>query len=69
MEPDFQKGYSEISGSPFVITDHDRIRMMLYRLYMSVILFVESYRYDEQYAAMVKRHVIKGIRQLLGQLG
>ena len=69
QEPDFQKGYSEISGSPFVITDHDRIRMMLYRLYMSVILFVESYRYDEQYAAMVKRHVIKGIRQLLGQLG
>ena len=52
-----------------MITDHDRIRMMLYRLYMSVILFVESYRYDEQYAAMVKRHVIKGIRQLLGQLG
>ena len=68
QEFDFQKGYSEISGTPFLITDDDRIRMNLYRLYMSVILFVESYRYDEQYAAMVKNHVIKGIHQLLGRL-
>ena len=68
QEFDFQKGYSEISGTPFLITDDDRIRMNLYRLYMSVILFVESYRYDEQYAAMVKNHVIKGIHQLLEQL-
>lgn len=68
QEPDFQKGYSEISERPFLITDGDRIRMNLYRLYMSVILFVESYRYEEEYAAMVKSHVIKGIYRLLEQL-
>lgn len=68
QEFDYQKGYSEISGTPFQITDDDRIRMNLYRLYMSVILFAESYRYDEQYAATVKNHVIKGIHQLLEQL-
>lgn len=67
-ESDFQKGYSEISGTPFLITDDDKIRMNLYRLYMSVILFVESYRYDEQYAAAVKNHVIKDIHRLLKQL-
>lgn len=68
QELDFQRGYSEMSREPFVITDDDRIRMNLYRLYMSVILFVESYRYEEQYAAMVKGHVIKGIHHLLEQL-
>lgn len=68
QEFEFQKGYSEISGVPFLVTDNDRIRMNLYRLYMSVILFVESYRYEEQYAAMVKKHLIKGIHQLIGQL-
>lgn len=68
QEFDFQQGYSEISETPFLITDDDRVRMNLYRLYMFVILFVESYRYDEQYAAMVKNHVIKGIYQLLEQL-
>lgn len=68
QESDFQKGYSEISGTPFLITDDDRIRMNLYRLYMSVILYVESYRYDEQYAATVKNDVIKDIHRLLEQL-
>ena len=57
-----------VHGCIILITDNDRIRMKLYRLYMSVILFVESYRYDEQYAAMVKNHGIKGIDQLPEQL-
>ncbi len=65
-EPDFQRGYSEISQAPFEITEADRIRMNLYRLYMSVILFVESYRYEEAYAAGIKGHMTKRIHQLLG---
>lgn len=67
-EPDFRKGYSEISNIPFKITDNDRIRMNLYRLYMAVILFVESYRYDEDYAEMIKGHLNKNIAHLLEEL-
>lgn len=67
-EPDFRMGYSEISNVPFKITDNDRIRMNLYRLYMAVILFVESYRYDEDYAEMIKGHLNKNIAHLLEEL-
>ena len=67
-EPDFRKGYSEISNIPFKITDNDRIRMNLYRLYMATILFVESYRYDEDYAEMIKGHLNKNIAHLLEEL-
>ena len=67
-EPDFRKGYSEISIVPLKITDNDRIRMNLYRLYMAVILFVESYRYDEDYAEMIKGHLNKNIAYLLEEL-
>lgn len=67
-EPDFRKGYSEISIVPLKITDNDRIRMNLYRLYMAVILFVESYRYDEDYAEMIKGHLNKNIAHLLEEL-
>lgn len=67
-EPDFRKGYSEISNVPLKITDNDRIRMNLYRLYMAVILFVESYRYDEDYAEMIKGHLNKNIAHLLEEL-
>ncbi len=67
-EPDFRKGYSEISNVPFKITDNDRIRMNLYRLYMAVIIFVESYRYDEDYAEMIKGHLNKNIAHLLEEL-
>ena len=65
-EPDFRRGYSEISHVPLEITEEDRIRMNLYRLYMSVILFVESYRYEEGYAVSIKGQMAKEIRRLLG---
>lgn len=67
-EKDFQRGYSEISGIPFTITKGDRIRMNLYRLYMAVILYVESYRYDEEYEAKVKGFFEGYIRKLLDAL-
>lgn len=67
-EPDFQKGYEEISRVPFTITDDDRVRMDLYRLYMAVILFVESYRFSEQYESKAKMRMSERIRQLLEQI-
>ncbi len=67
-EPDFRKGYSEISNAPFVITEGHRIRMDLYRLYMAVILHVESYRFPREYEIKVKMQMTERIRQLLETL-
>lgn len=57
QELDFQKGYMEVSGKPFVITEEDCVRMELYGLYLDVILFVESYRYDEKYGQAVRKNM------------
>jgi len=46
-EKEFQKGYSEVTGRPFKVTKNDCIRMKLYQLYLDLILYVESYRYDK----------------------
>lgn len=67
-EKEFQRGYAEVSGKPFEITENDRIRMNLYRLYMTVILFVEAYRYDEEYEAKMKAGCGNYIRRLLEEL-
>ena len=40
-------------------------RMNLYRLYMTIIMCVETYRYNRLYASAVKMHCMKRIRKLL----
>ncbi|MCI9338131.1 MAG: aminoglycoside phosphotransferase family protein [Lachnospiraceae bacterium] len=66
-EPDFRRGYSQVSQVPFEVTEDMRIRMDLYRLYMAVILFVESYRFGETYESKVKTQMAERIGRLLKQ--
>jgi aminoglycoside phosphotransferase (APT) family kinase protein len=68
-EPDFCMGYQDISGKALTVSDADRIRMDLYRLYMAIILFVETYRYGKAYGWVVQRYSIGQIKRLLKILG
>lgn len=67
-EKDFQCGYNEVSGKPFIVCDNDRIRMNLYRLYMAVIMMVETYRYNKAYAMVVKGYFKSQINKILKTL-
>jgi len=44
----FQKGYSAVSGKPFILTKEDQIRFCMYNVYMGLLLGVEIYRYEEE---------------------
>ena len=68
QEPDFIAGYEEISGRPLSITPQDQIRMDLYRLYMSVIMYVETYRYGNPTAAIMKAIYTPNMRKILKRL-
>ena len=47
-ESEFFEGYSQGADRP-VITEHDRVRMKLYRIYMDLNLVIETYRFEEAY--------------------
>lgn len=63
-EPEFRAGYEKISGGKLSVTENDRIRMNLYRLYMAVILFTEAYRFDKAYAKAVQEWALERIREI-----
>lgn len=48
-----------------VLTSSAQSRINLYCLYMTTIIYVETYRYDRLYAAAVKMHCMKRIRKFL----
>ena len=50
------------------MTDKDRMRMGLYRLYLDVIVYVEAYRYEEGWRNGVQRSMGKKIREGLEQI-
>ncbi|MFV0519484.1 MAG: phosphotransferase family protein [Lachnospirales bacterium] len=43
----FKDGYSKFNGSFFEMNKSERIRFMLYNVYMGLLMGVEIYRYDE----------------------
>ena len=63
-EPDFLKGY----GTAVADDEGFRIRTNLYRLYLSVIMYVETYRYEEDYARYMKEQLRGRIEKLLAEL-
>lgn len=67
-EPDFISGYESITGEKLTIGESERKRMDLYRLYMSIIMHVETYRYGKLYAALVKLYTNSQIKKLLRRL-
>ena len=68
-EPEFCEGYNEAAGHEIWIGEPERIRMDLYRLYMFVILFVETYRYEEEVAEGRRTNCRKVMKDLLRKLG
>jgi len=67
-EPEFIAGYEEASGRILTFTENDRVRMDLYRLYMAVIMCVETYRFDKAYALAVRTYCKRRIKKLLKHL-
>lgn len=46
--PIFIENYSKGLGEEFVYTKNDRIRLCMYKIYLSLLMGVEVYRYEEQ---------------------
>ena len=68
QEPDFQRGYVSVSGEPFIVTPDDRRRMNLYRFYMTLLLYIESYRYGEEAAVKIRAHIGRQVEKMLEQI-
>ena len=67
-EEEFKLGYSEVSGCEFNVTEKDKMRMRLYRLYLDLIVYVESYRYGDNYGRRVREIMINNIEIALDSL-
>ena len=65
QEPDFQRGYAAVSGEPFAVSPDDRKRMRLYRFYMTLLLYIESYRYGPEAAESIRRTVGEALAGML----
>lgn len=68
QEPEFIAGYESVTGKALVITPDDRIRMNLYRLYMAIIISVETYRYNFAYGKVVQLFSRRQINTILRKL-
>ena len=66
-EPEFQRGYRSVKPD-FQISENDNQRMDLYRLYMDLILAIETYRFPEDYAVPTRLHYLKEIKKLLAKI-
>ena len=64
-EEDLKRGYSEGTGCEFIVTEKDKLRMRLYRLYLTLIIYVESYRYAEGYGRRVREIMGEKIEEAL----
>lgn len=47
QSPTFMDNYSLISGKPFTFTRNDQIRLYMYAVYVTLLMGVEVYRYNE----------------------
>ena len=67
-EVSFQEGYSMQNNKPLKFTDEDKCRMFLYRIYMSLILAIESYRYNKIYAFIIKYYSKSCIKRYIREI-
>ena len=44
----FRENYEKISGRPLTLTSRERVRTIIYSIYLSLLMGVEVYRYDEE---------------------
>lgn len=62
----FKEGYESVR--PFVFGESERIRLILYRLYMELLIGVEMYRYDISNKEAFMAEKSEGIRKVLSEL-
>lgn len=67
-EPEFRKGYESVMGKTITVTENDRIRMDLYRLYMALLCTVETYRYEPEQAEKQRSYHMKKVLSLVDML-
>lgn len=64
----FIENYSAISGRPFVFTARERVRLIMYDIYLSLLMGVEVYRYDEQDTQRMLGHCRRRLQAEFAQL-
>ena len=64
----FQKGYSEITGEPFVFTKNDRLRFCMYNVYMGLLMGVGIERYGDDGGKRFNEFCCLAINRALGTL-
>ncbi len=67
-EAAFLEGYKRQNGKELTFTGNDRIRLKLYRIYLNMIMVIETYRYNKAYAALIKFYCRWQIRKDLNSL-
>lgn len=67
-ETAFLEGYKRQSGRELTFTSNDRVRLKLYRIYLNMIMVIETYRYNKAYAALMKFYCRWQIRKDLNSL-
>jgi len=65
QEREFIKGYEEQQQRPLSIGKSERIRMNLYKLYLALIIHIETYRYPMLIAKAIQSNSRKTITKLL----
>ena len=68
-ELEFRKGYERAVEKPLIVTENDRIRMNLYRLYMALLCTVETYRYELEQAEKMRNSLMRKVEELVKILG
>jgi aminoglycoside phosphotransferase (APT) family kinase protein len=67
-EGSFLKGYERVSGRELGFNDNDLMRMLMYRLYLSMITAIETYRYPRGFAQYARGACRKQIAYDLAEL-
>ena len=67
-EKEFLDGYSEVTGKKIVICQEDKIRMDLYRIYMNLVLGIETFKFEGDYAQQVLGYTQMQVTKLLKKL-
>ncbi|WP_040948988.1 phosphotransferase [Gorillibacterium massiliense] len=64
----FKENYSFISGKPFTYTRNDKLRYFMYNMYLSLLMGVEVYRYNEEDTKQMLEHCKSRIANDLAEL-
>ncbi|TCN20500.1 phosphotransferase [Mesobacillus foraminis] len=64
----FKENYSLLSGKPFTFTRNNKLRFYMYKIYLSLLMGVEVYRYNEEDTKRMLKDCNKKIANSLAEL-